>query len=102
MAGGSVAGTPLVVVGHNDHIAWGFTTTGSDVEDLFIEKIDPADPTRYLTPDGSALFQTRDETIAVSGAAPVTLTVRATRHGPVLSDALPAGTADAGYVLALA
>src|SRR5207247_7463479 len=42
------------------------------------------------------------ETIAVRGAEPVTLHIRATRHGPVLSDALPAGSADRGYVLALA
>jgi penicillin amidase len=102
IAGGTVAGTPLVVIGHNDRIAWGFTTTGSDIEDLFIEKIDPADPNRYLTPDGSAAFTSREETIAVHGAAPVTLTIRTTRHGPVLSDALPAGSVDEGYVLSLA
>ena len=92
---------PLVVIGHNSHIAWGFTTTTADVEDLFVEKIDPRDPTRYLTPEGSAAFVTRHEKILVNGGAPVDLIVRATRHGPVLSDALPAGTADPGYVLAL-
>jgi penicillin G amidase len=102
LAGGTVPGTPFVVIGHNDHIAWGFTTTGSDVEDLFVEKIDPADPRRYLTPDGTIPFQSRAEIIRVSGAPPVTITVRATRHGPVLSDALPARDAEPGYVLALA
>ncbi len=102
IAGGTVPGAPFVVIGHNDRIAWGFTTTGSDVEDLFIEKIDPADPGRYLTPGGSAAFAAREETIAVKGAAPVTLNIRTTRHGPVLSDALPAGTVDEGYVLSLA
>jgi len=102
IAGGTVPGTPFVVIGHNDRIAWGFTTTGSDVEDLFIEKIDPVDPGRYLTPGGSAAFETREETIAVHGAAPVSLKIRATRHGPLLSDALPPGTVDEGYVLSLA
>jgi penicillin amidase len=101
IAGATASGTPLVVIGHNDHIAWGFTTTTADVEDLFVEKIDPADPGRYLTPDGSAPFTTRPENIQVHGAAPVGFTVRATRHGPVLSDALPPGGADPGYVLAL-
>jgi penicillin amidase len=101
MAGATAPGIPLVVIGHNDHIAWGFTTTTADVEDLFVEKIDPSDPTRYLTPEGSAPFATRDEKILVRGAAPVDVTVRATRHGPVLSDVLPAGTADPGYALAL-
>jgi len=102
IAGGTAPGTPFVVIGHNDRIAWGLTTTGSDVEDLFIEKIDPADPGRYLTPGGSAAFESREETIAVRGAAPVSLSIRTTRHGPVLSDALPAGVADEGYVLSLA
>ncbi len=101
VAGATAPGLPFVVIGHNRHIAWGFTTTTADVEDLFIEKIDPADPTRYLTPDGSAGFLARREKIIVRGAAPVDLLVRATRHGPVLSDVLSPGTADPGYVLAL-
>ena len=101
ITGGTVAGVPFVVIGHNDHIAWGFTVTGGDVEDLFIEKVDPAEPGRYLTPEGSAAFVTRQETIAINGAGPETLTVRSTRHGPVLSDVLPADTADTSYVLAL-
>jgi penicillin G amidase len=102
IAGGTVAGVPLVVIGHNERIAWGFTTTTSDVEDLYIEKVDPADPGRYLTPQGSAPFNSRAETILVKGAAPVDVMIRETRHGPVLSDALPPGAADPGFVLALA
>jgi penicillin G amidase len=102
IAGGTVAGAPLVVVGHNERIAWGFTTTTADVEDLFVEKIDPADPGRYLTPQGSVPFTTRHETIAVKRTAPVEITIRETRHGPVLSDVLPAGAADPGFVVALA
>jgi penicillin G amidase len=101
IAGATAAGVPLVVIGHNNHIAWGFTTTTADVEDLFVEKVDPGDPGRYLTPDGSAPFITRREKILVRGAAPVAFTARATRHGPVLSDVLPPGAADLGYVLAL-
>jgi penicillin G amidase len=101
IAGATVAGNPMVVIGHNDKIAWGFTTTTADIEDLFIEKLDPNDPTQYLTPDGKAAFTSREEIIAVRGAAPVTLTVRATRHGPVISDMLPPGTFDAGYAIAL-
>src|ERR1700731_2867459 len=102
IAGGTVAGVPLVVIGHNERIAWGFTTTTSDVEDLYIEKVDPAHPGRYLTPQGSAPFNSREETILVKGAAPVDITIRETRHGPVLSDTLPPGAADPGFVLALA
>jgi penicillin G amidase len=102
ITGATAAGVPLVVIGHNERIAWGFTTTTADVEDLYVEQIDPADPGRYLTPQGSAPFQSRRETIVVKGAPPVDLTIRETRHGPVLSDALPPGTAEPGFVLALA
>ena len=65
-------------------------------------QIDPADPGRYLTPQGSEPFKSRHETDHRKGAAPVDITIRETRHGPVLSDALPAGAAEPGFVLALA
>ncbi len=87
LKGATVPGLPVMLLGQNSSIAWGFTTTNSDVQDLFIETIDPKDPTRYLTPDGSAPFTTRQEIIKVKGDKPVTLTVRTTRHGPVISDA---------------
>src|SRR6267378_4322580 len=102
IAGGTAAGSPFILVGHNERIAWGLTTTTADVEDLFVERIDADDPGRYLTPQGSAPFVSRSETILVRGEAPVELTIRTTRNGPVLSDVLPAGAADPGYVLALA
>jgi penicillin G amidase len=101
IVGGTAAGVPLVVVGHNERIAWGLTTTGAAIEDLFIEKLDPADPGRYLTPQGSAAFTTRQERIGVRGATPVALTVRESRHGPILSDVLPPDAAAPGYALAL-
>jgi len=102
IAGGTAAGSPFVLVGHNERIAWGLTTTTADVEDLFVEKVDPTDPGHYLTPQGSAPFASRSETIVVRGEAPVDVTIRTTRHGPVLSDVLPPGVADPGFVLALA
>ncbi|MGH6983494.1 MAG: penicillin acylase family protein [Stellaceae bacterium] len=100
LAGVTAPGTPFVVVGHNRRIAWGFTTTASDVEDLFVEQTDPKDPTRYLAPGGALPFITRSETIRVRDGAPVTLTVRSTRHGPVISD-LAGWNAGDGKVLAL-
>ncbi len=103
LIGATMPGLPGVVLGHNDKIAWGFTNTGPDTQDLFVERVDPDDPTQYLTPDGWAGFATRDEMIRVQGGEPVTLRVRETRHGPVLSDLLPAADAalDANQVLAL-
>ena len=100
LAGVTAPGTPFLVVGHNDRIAWGFTTTASDVEELFVEQPDPHDPTRYLAPGGALPFVTRQEVIRVRGSAPVTLTVRATRHGPVISD-LAGLTPGDGKVLVL-
>jgi len=101
--GGTMAGAPIVLVGHNEHIAWGLTNTGSDVSDLFVEKLDPDDPGKYVTPDGSRPFETRTETITVKDAPPVQLTVRETRHGPVISDLARPGqqVAQPGYVMAL-
>ncbi len=102
--GGTVPGTPIVLLGQNDHIAWGFTTADTDVQDLFVETIDPSDPTRYLTPDGPKPFGTHEETIKVKGGPDVKLTVRTTRHGPVLSDVSDdlASLAPPGKVVALA
>lgn len=104
LAGVTAPGVPFHVLGHNGRIAWGFTTTHSDSQDFFIERIDPDDPSRYLTPDGSAPFVIRDEVIGVRNSSDVTLKVRVTRHGPVLSDAHDgaAKAAAAGHVLAFA
>jgi penicillin amidase len=87
--GATLPGVPGVVLGHNDRIAWGFTNTGPDVQDLYIERVNPDDARQYQTPDGWASFKERIETIKVKGAADVTLTVRETRHGPVITGALP-------------
>jgi penicillin G amidase len=86
LVGATAPGAPAVVLGHNGQIAWGFTTTNADTWDLFIERLDPDDPSRYLTPDGSQPFTTRTETIKVKGQPDSIVTFRATRHGPVLSD----------------
>jgi len=86
LTGATVPGVPLLILGHNGRIAWGMTTTGGDLEDLYLEDVDPVDPDRYLTPDGPQPFLRRTEEIKVRGKRSVALTVRATRHGPVISD----------------
>ena len=86
VAGFSFAGVPGVIIGHNDKIAWGFTNTGPDVMDLFIEKVNPNNPNQYMQSGQWVNFQTRTETINVSGDKPVTITIRSTDHGPVISD----------------
>jgi len=86
VTGATAPGVPFVVLGHNQRVAWGMTNTNSDFEDLFVERIDPADPDRYLAPGGTAPFASRDEVIRVKGEDDVILTVRTTRHGPVIRD----------------
>jgi len=86
VAGATMPGLPFVVLGQNERVAWGFTNTGPDVQDLYLERIKPDDAGQYQTPDGWAAFETADEIIKVKGAADVTMRVRTTRHGPVISD----------------
>lgn len=86
VAGATMPGLPSVVLGQNDHIAWGFTNTGPDVQDLYLERIQPGEPGKYQTPQGWERFETVAETIKVKGKPDVAFTARATRHGPVISD----------------
>ncbi|HEY0847792.1 MAG TPA: penicillin acylase family protein [Noviherbaspirillum sp.] len=104
--GATLPGIPSIVLGRNDRIAWGFTNTAPDVQDLYIERINPDNRRQYQTPDGWADFKIRTETIKVKGEPEVTLEVRETRHGPVISGALPVidkAALDAGkYVVSFA
>jgi penicillin G amidase len=82
--GATLPGVPAVVLGRNRHIAWGFTNTGPDVQDLYIERVDGDG--RVLAPQGWQQLATRREVIKVKGQADVTITVRSSRHGPLISD----------------
>jgi penicillin amidase len=86
LTGATAPGAPVVLLGQNGHIAWGFTTTESDTEDLFIETVDPANPGNVITPEGSQPIVEEKSEIAVKGMAPAPFTRRLTRHGPVLPE----------------
>ncbi len=92
LTGASAPGIPFLVIGQNGHVAWTFTSSSADTQDLFVET--PVPGGRYATPDGPRAFAARREVIHVRGAPDTVLTVRTTRHGPVISDILPA--ADTG------
>lgn len=102
-AGATMPGLPLVVLGQNRHIAWGFTNTAPDVQDLYLEQVNPDDPAQYRTPDGWARFEQVEEVIHVRGKPDVPFSARATRHGPVISDAggPTAGVTGPAYVIAM-
>jgi penicillin amidase len=89
IAGVTAAGLPGVVIGHNEHIAWGFTNVGPDVQDLYLEKFDPANPKRYQTLAGWKDAVIRREEIKVRKGVTaeyevVTHEVTVTRHGPII------------------
>lgn len=100
LVGVTLPGLPIIVVGSNTHVAWGFTNSYGDWTDLVIVEIDPAHADRYLVADTSEPFETRTETILVRGESPVSLQVKATRWGPIVAHD---GVGDAaGRPLALA
>ncbi|MCC7273251.1 MAG: penicillin acylase family protein [Alphaproteobacteria bacterium] len=102
LAGATFPGAPFHILGHNGRVAWGMTTTNADVADLVVERLVTDRPDQYETPSGPAPVATREETILVRGGTPVTITVRATRHGPVVSDVSAAVAAAApGEMVAL-
>ncbi|HYJ88059.1 MAG TPA: penicillin acylase family protein [Pyrinomonadaceae bacterium] len=90
VAGVTAPGLPGVVIGHNDRIAWGMTNVGADVQDLYLEKFDPANPKRYQTPSGWREAEIRREEIKVrKGFADLSTDivnhdVTVTRHGPII------------------
>lgn len=86
LIGFSFAGTPGVVIGHNEHITWGVTNEAADTQDLFIERVNPDNPEEYEVDGSWVPFETRTETLVVAGADDVVFEVMATRHGPVISE----------------
>lgn len=90
VAGVTAPGVPGVIIGHNEHLAWGVTNLGPDVQDLYLEQFDSANPRRYRTPAGWRQAEVRREEIKVrqSPADPATestfFEVVVTRHGPVV------------------
>jgi len=90
VAGFTLPGMPLVLIGHNQRIAWGATNLGADVEDLFIETFNAHG--EYQTPEGWKKPEIRKETIHVRGESDVSLDVVVTRHGPLISDIVPGET----------
>jgi penicillin G amidase len=82
--GFTLPGAPMVIIGHNDRIAWGFTNNGADVQDLYIETFNPASADEYRAKGAWLKAQIINETIRVKGQADEHLKVMITRHGPVV------------------
>jgi penicillin amidase len=82
--GFALPGAPMIAVGHNDRIAWGFTNNGADVLDLYIETFNPANPDEYRVNGAWKKADLYDEVIKVKGASDEHLRLVVTRHGPVV------------------
>ncbi|MCO5995907.1 penicillin acylase family protein [Actinoallomurus rhizosphaericola] len=99
VTGFTFSGVPGVIIGHNARIAWGFTNLGPDVTDLYLERVTGS---TYEYKGRQEPLQVRTEQIKVAGGKTVPLTVRATRHGPLLSDVMDTvRTAGSGAAVAL-
>jgi penicillin amidase len=90
VAGVTLPGVPYVIVGHNQRIAWGFTNVGPTVADAFLENFNGQGA--YQTPQGWQQPGHRAEVIHIKGKADVTVDVKITRHGPIVTDLLPGET----------
>jgi penicillin G amidase len=91
VGGVSLPGLPMVLVGHNDRIAWGMTLAFTDCEDLFVEQIDDGPSPRSRSGKGWKPVQVIEEQIPVKGAKqPHTERILVTHHGPVISDVVGA------------
>jgi penicillin amidase len=95
--GATLPGAPAIAIGRNRYIAWGETNVMADVEDLYRERIDPTG--RFVEFQGAQEpLRLVSETIVVKGAQPIQLSVRISRHGPLISDAINANNAESTQV----
>ena len=98
VAGASFASSPGVIIGHNDHIAWGVTNLGPDVQDLFIERVNPENPNQYeFKGEWLDMEIIREEIVVAGEEEPVVVFARVTRHGPIINDV--AGGAEDDWAL---
>lgn len=86
VTGATLPGLPLVVAGSNGHIAWGFTNSDIDTEDIVIAEASTIDPDLYKNGADVLRMQKRKEIIRVKGGDPVTAVSRWTIWGPVIGD----------------
>ena len=84
VSGALFPGVPFVVIGANEHVAWGFTNVMADDADFYIEKINPDNPNQYEFMGSWQDMKIKEEVIKVKGADNVKLKVRLTRHGPII------------------
>ena len=89
VSGFSVPGIPLIVIGHNDSLAWGFTNAMLDDADFYIEQEDSININRYKFKNSFLPMHTREEIIHIGSQDSIVINVRSTLHGPIINDVHP-------------
>ncbi|MEM7644527.1 MAG: penicillin acylase family protein, partial [Pseudomonadota bacterium] len=85
--GGTIPGLPVVLAGRSERLGWGLTSAYLDDQDVMIEQLNPENPGQYAVPGGWAEFETERTILTIKDAQPVTLTLRRTVNGPVMTGA---------------
>lgn len=89
LAGGTIPGVPLVLLGHNGRVAWGLTTSYVDTQDLFVQKVSSINSAEFQAHDHCKLLKTRSEQIKIKGSDDFVFDVQETDFGPVVSEQYP-------------
>jgi len=82
VTGTTFPGLPAVLIGHNDHLAYSFTNVGADVNDIFVEQLNPTNPDQYMYNGEYRNFTIHDETIHTREGTDIPFTVKESVHGP--------------------
>ncbi len=98
VAGFSLPGLPGVIIGHNEHIGWGCTNSCADVQDLYIERINPENPAQYRYGERWVDFEVLKETIEVKGGDPLEKEYLWSKHGPILESLFIGGLGGISYL----
>ena len=97
VTGFTMPGVPGVIIGHNEHCAWGLTNAFPDVQDIYIERFHPENPGRYYLDGEWCEADVEEQVIKIRGLRDIPIRVRSTGHGPVFTDMLPHAYADLSY-----
>ncbi len=90
VTGFTMVGVPGVIIGHNEHIAWGITNSFADLQDIYVERFHPQNPLLYEVNGEWREAEEETTTIHVRGRRkPLVEKIRFTRHGPVISGLIP-------------
>lgn len=89
VAGVSLPGAPLVIIGHNSDVAWGLTNVMADDADFYLEKADSLGADQYLYKGKWNEIEIVHDTIFVKDSSSVPLTIKKTIHGPAINEIYP-------------